>query len=149
MEIITVSDSPESKLSAVGVMLNSQRKYDESIACFSKALIIQQKKLGENHPDIADTYILIGNASFMKGDYDKASEFALKNLAIRRATLGEVHAKTAMAYFNLGKSKVEDINEKISLLTKALTIYETIWKTTKPGEILNARDHRLHRHGNE
>ena len=34
----------------------NQGKYDEALAMYEKALSIRLKKLGDDHPDVADTY---------------------------------------------------------------------------------------------
>ena len=44
--------------------------------------------LGADHPDVASTYNNLGNACCSKGDYDAASEYHEKALAIRLRTLG-------------------------------------------------------------
>ena len=44
--------------------------------------------LGADHPDVASTYIGLGNVYNHKGDYDAASEYHEKALAIQLRTLG-------------------------------------------------------------
>ena len=48
----------------------------------SKSLAIRLNMLGENHPDVAQSYNSIGSMHNAKGDKEKAKEYDTKSLAI-------------------------------------------------------------------
>ena len=72
-----------------------------SLTCYNKALDIQLSFLGEQHPDVAETYNNIGYYYFEQKDYTQAMEYYEKALKIWETTLGKEHAKVATSYNNI------------------------------------------------
>lgn len=96
----------------------------------TKALAKAQATFGENHPDTADCYSDIGQASgpgiqVGKREFDKANTFYKQALQIQQATLGENHPSTAITINRLqGLVQLETGNyaAALSLFNKALAI---------------------------
>ena len=63
-----------------------------------KALSIQQKVLGENHPETAVTYSSLAVLYEEQGRYQEAEDFCLKVISIREKILGENHPDTKVCY---------------------------------------------------
>ena len=59
---------------------------------FNKSLAIRLYTLGENHPDVAQSYNNIGIVYQAKGDSRKAKEYRTKSHAVKLNTLGENHS---------------------------------------------------------
>ena len=66
--------------------------------------MINLKKLGNNHPDIAASYNNLGAAYDSKGNYERAIEYYEKSLAIRLKKLGSNHPDIAISYNSLGSA---------------------------------------------
>ncbi len=58
--------------------------------CYAKALAVYQSTVGENHPDKAEMYDIMGNSFYNKGDYDRSLEMHAKALAVRQSTVGSI-----------------------------------------------------------
>ena len=81
-------------------------EYDQGLEYFQKALAIQIKQLGPNHPDVAISYNNIGSIGqvlYRKGEYDQALEYYQKALAIQIKQLGPNHPNVATSYNNIGQ----------------------------------------------
>ena len=61
----------------------NQGKYDEALAMYEKALSIRLKKLGDDHPDVADTYNNMAVVYYNQGKYEEALAMYEKALSIR------------------------------------------------------------------
>ena len=66
----------------LGAAYDSKGDYDEAIEYFQKALKINLKMLGPEHPDVAVIYNNLGLAYTGKGEYIKAIEYLQKALKI-------------------------------------------------------------------
>ncbi|UJR23857.1 hypothetical protein I4U23_026832 [Adineta vaga] len=64
---------------------------EESIPYYNKCLIVQQKILPPNHPQIAGSYNNIGHTYQAMSDYTKALEYYKKSLTINRQILPPTH----------------------------------------------------------
>ena len=71
--------------------------------------------MGGEHPDVASSYINIGNTWGNKGEYDKALEYYEKCLTIRLKTLGGEHPDVASSYNNIGKCYDALNNKELAL----------------------------------
>ncbi len=98
--------------------------HDEALRWYRKALAIQMKTLGTEHPDTARTMHGIGVLYLNKGAYDRALRWYRKALAIRMKTLGTEHPDTASTMNNIGlvylKKGAHD--EALGWFRKALAI---------------------------
>ncbi len=104
-EIIDLSKDDMDKASGytyLGLAYDSKGDYDRAIEYFKKALAIDLKKLGPEHPSVAGNYNSLGSAYQRKGDYDRAIEYYQKALAIDLKKLGPEHPNVAIGYNNLG-----------------------------------------------
>ncbi|MFC1733077.1 CHAT domain-containing protein, partial [candidate division KSB1 bacterium] len=80
---------------------------------------IQEKILGNDHPDLAYTYSRFGNIYFKLKDYEKAIDYLRKALIIRREFYGSKHPLVAFSYNNLG-IVFHDLNK----YDRALQLYQ-------------------------
>ena len=86
----------------LGLNLNAQGKYKEAEPLIRKALAINQRVLGEDHPETANSY---NNLALNLENQDKHAEaegFYRHELVIYLRVLGEDHSRTAGCYKNLG-----------------------------------------------
>jgi len=108
----------------MGLAYNHKGEYDRAIGYYQKALNIDLKKLGPEHPSVAIDYNNIGLAYGSKGEYDRAIEYYQKALKINLKKLGPEHPDTAIVYNNIGsayRSKGE-YDRAIGYYQKALKI---------------------------
>jgi len=100
------------------------RNTNKAIAHSEKCLEIRVKTLGVEHPEVANSYQIIGDIWLNLAKYKKAIEFYKKCLELRLKTLGDQHPDVAIAYCNIG-SYLQDIGEydkAIEYFEKALRI---------------------------
>ena len=57
------------------MVYDSQGKYDEALEYYNKALTIYLNKLGEDHPDVAMTYMNLGKLCEKLEQYQTALEY--------------------------------------------------------------------------
>ncbi|WP_166158550.1 tetratricopeptide repeat protein [Neochlamydia sp. AcF84] len=69
----------------------------------SKALAIDLKLFGENHPNVARDYNNLGQIYQAQGNLNKAADYNHKALAIDLKLFGENHPNVAICYNNLGQ----------------------------------------------
>jgi len=80
---------------------NNKGEYNKAIGYYEKALTINIKFHGEEHPSIAIRYNNIGGAWNSKGQYDKAIKYYEKAFQISKKCLGENHPTTKIIAENL------------------------------------------------
>jgi tetratricopeptide (TPR) repeat protein len=85
-----------------GFGLAEQGQYGRAERLHRQAVAIQQKVLGEEHPDTAWGYNEVAFNLSAQGKYAEAVAHLRHALAIRRKVLGEEHPDTATASNNLG-----------------------------------------------
>lgn len=73
---------------------NSDASLDYTLTFLRKAMEIQERILGKEHPDTANSYNNIGSLYYAEQDYHKALEYFEKALKIYKEKLGEGHSKT-------------------------------------------------------
>jgi tetratricopeptide (TPR) repeat protein len=71
-----------------------------ALELYEKCLAISIKALGEDHPDVADTYTNTALVYDKQGRYEMALELYEKCLAISIKALGEDHPDVADTYTN-------------------------------------------------
>ena len=69
----------------------------------NRALAIQEKALGRNHPQVAASLNMLTVLYLNKGDYEKAELLAKRALAIKEKTLGPEHSSLAYYFRNLAR----------------------------------------------
>lgn len=121
------ADNPELEgtiYNNLGSAYYNKGEYVKAIDYYQKALVIDKKYHGEEHPKIAIRYSNLGSAYNSKGEYDKAIEYYQKALAIDKKFYGEEHPEIATRYNNLGSAYVSkgEYDKAIEYFEKALTI---------------------------
>ena len=86
----------------LGLAYLSKGEYEKAIGYYEKALAIQLKTLGAEHPEVGTTYNNIGSVYDSKGEYEKAIGYYEKCLAIELKKLGAEHPDVGGSYNNLG-----------------------------------------------
>lgn len=81
--------------------LMQQSRFQEALPLSQRSLELTRQVLGENHPDTADFYNIIGSLHQSLGDFKLARRNYDKSLEINQATLGD-HPRTAISLENLG-----------------------------------------------
>ncbi len=87
---------------ALSVAYRDSQNVELSIYHGEKALSMRLLKLNENHPSIAQSYSSLGMTYLFFNEFDKAEEYLLRALEIRKKIFGEEHQRTAISYFRLG-----------------------------------------------
>ena len=110
----------------IGTIYDSQKKFKKALEYYTKALEIEEKALGKEHPNVALAYNNIGAIHNEKGDYRKALECHQKALEIEEKVLGVEHPNTAMSYNNIGSVyfHLRKYSEALEYYQKALAIWE-------------------------
>jgi len=89
----------------LGVAYSNQGNYNEAVKYYQRALKIDIKKLGIEHPDVAGDYHNLGVAYSNQGNYDKAIEYYQKAYRIAAKRLGINHPDTKRYKSNLDSMK--------------------------------------------
>jgi len=102
--------------------------FNKALLWHQKTLVIQEKVLGNGHPDITATYNNIANIYENKGDYVKSLEWYQNNLEICKKVFGIEHLNTASTYnnFALIYSRQGDYAKALDWYQKSLSIYEKV-----------------------
>ena len=96
--------------------------YPKALEFYSKALSIQEKNLGKDHPATGAIYNDIGLVYSDMGDYPKALEFYTKALNIREKNLGKdtnIYNDIGYVYYRMG-----NYPKALEFYAKSLNIYE-------------------------
>ncbi|MCP3897019.1 MAG: tetratricopeptide repeat protein, partial [Moraxella sp.] len=88
-------------LNDYGAILDELGEYDKAIEYYEKALAIDIKTYGDQHPDVARDLNNLGSAWNSLGEYDKAIEYYKEALAIDIKDYGDQHPKVATYLSNL------------------------------------------------
>ena len=88
-------------MSVIAAAYKEMDQYDKSLEYHHKALAIDLKKHGPNHPFVADSYGGIGSAWRGKKDMAKAKEFFGKAYDILYDTRGPFHSDSKKAKVEL------------------------------------------------
>ena len=100
--------------------------YDDAERRFSEALELEQRNLGPDHPNIAETFNGLAGVLEARGDYAGARRHYERALAIRERDLGAAHPTVAASLHNLGMLywRQGDGEGARALLERALAIWE-------------------------
>ncbi|MCL2718799.1 MAG: tetratricopeptide repeat protein [Lachnospiraceae bacterium] len=88
-------------LNNIGSIHNRQGDYSKALEWYHKALAIDEKVLGKEHPSTAITYDNIAGTYDEQGDYPKAMGWYQKALTISEKVLGKDHPSTAITSYNI------------------------------------------------
>lgn len=109
-------------LNEAGMMAHTLARYDEAIGYYEKALDLDLKAHGPEHPNLAAYWNNLGDAWRNIGEYNKSIEFYERALASDLKTFGPEHPNVAIYWNNLGavwQVKGED-DKAIEYIEKAL-----------------------------
>ena len=102
--------------------------YKNALDYFEKALAINERVLGTEHPDTARIYNNMAGVFSDQGDYEKAMKYYRKALSIRKNVFGTEHPDTAWVYSNMSFTLREqgDYKKSLEYCGKALSIREQV-----------------------
>ena len=111
-------------LNDLGVVYYAQGKYAEAVPLYERALVIQGKILGREHPDVALTLNNLAALYHAQGKYYKAEPLYERSLAIRENSLGPLHPELlpilsglAAVYRDRGKpSEADQVQDRIKAI---------------------------------
>jgi tetratricopeptide (TPR) repeat protein len=111
-----------------------QGKYSQAQPLYEKALEIDLRLLGAEHPDTATSHSGVAFNLFNQGKYAAAQPQFEKALEIYRRLLGEEHIETATAYNNAAYNLLKQgkYTQAQPLLEKALEIYGRLLTDNNP-----------------
>ena len=81
-----------------GVIFAAKYDLDKALSYHEKSLKIRQNITGERSPSVAESYHYIGEVHKLNGDTQKAREFLLSALKMRRESLGTTIMKWPTHY---------------------------------------------------
>jgi tetratricopeptide (TPR) repeat protein len=112
-------------LNRLGSILNALGDHREAIDYYEKALDIDVKTYGAQHPNVARDYNNLGVAWRELGEYSKAIDYYEKALAADLKVFGEKHPNVARDYNNLGVAwnSLGETKKAIDYLEMAFAIY--------------------------
>ena len=100
--------------------------YIQALEWYEKALVVDEKTLGLEHPDTAATYNNIALVYQSQGDYSRALGWYERALVIYEKNLGLEHTNTATTYNNIASvyKSHGDYSRALEWYEKVLVIYE-------------------------
>ena len=98
------------------------------------AMKIYEATLGEEHHNTATSYNNIGMVYYRQGNYDKALEYCLKDLAVQEKVHGTEHPDTATSYNNIARIYYElgDFRKALDYLYNSHLICEKALGSNHP-----------------
>jgi tetratricopeptide (TPR) repeat protein len=85
------------------IQLSNQGKYDRAIPLAKSALVIREKALGKDHPDVAQSLNNLAELYRNQGKYAQAEPLYLRALAIYEKVLGKDHPSVTTSLNNLAE----------------------------------------------
>ncbi|KAH3766484.1 telomerase protein component 1 [Pelomyxa schiedti] len=101
-----------------GFHLHHGKRYWDSLPLYQEALKIVKKLYGNQHVEVANLVLNIGQVYYAMGKLEEAEALYNESLELRVKLQGYLHEKTAIAYTNLA-----DIHKKRLELAKAIDLY--------------------------
>jgi tetratricopeptide (TPR) repeat protein len=80
---------------------NAQGLYNQALPWYEQCLEVTKKRLGEEHPDVAQSLNNLAELYYFQGRYSEAEPLYIQALALRRKLLGEEHPDVAQSLNNL------------------------------------------------
>lgn len=108
--------------------------YEEARELHERALMILDRILEGDHPEIAETLQYLGSINYIYGRYTQALDIIRKVLKIFENTLGTNHPKTINALHDLAVLcySINQYDEAISILHQALQLREKVFGPADP-----------------
>ena len=85
-----------------GCAIYQMENYSGAIQSFQSAIDVAIRLFGEEHPDTAQSYFILGEIQHASGDYLSALQSKQRALDMRVKHFGEEHPDTAQSYLSLG-----------------------------------------------
>jgi CHAT domain-containing protein/tetratricopeptide (TPR) repeat protein len=120
-------------LEQIALLLQSKAQYRASQPFLQRALGIREA-VGPNHPDLAETFRLLGEERWFAGDYRAARDHYGRAVAVGERTLRPGHPRVAVILRNLASAMfaLGDLAEARALRERALSIAEKAYGPTHP-----------------
>ena len=108
--------------------------YIQALEYYKKALAIDEKVYGKDHPETATSYNNIGLVYNTLGEPAQALEYHNKALAIKEKVYVKDHPETATSYNNIGSvyDELGDYQRALEYYNKALAIREKVYGKDHP-----------------
>lgn len=119
----------------IGLSLGDHQKYEEALQAYQKALDYYIAYHGrEQHPDVADVFLNLGNTYGDLGQLETFIRYQQKALAIWLKAYGGNHPSIALAYNNLANAyyELEDDRKAFELFQKALAMRIDLYGAIHP-----------------
>ncbi|MFH7029679.1 MAG: FxSxx-COOH system tetratricopeptide repeat protein [Heteroscytonema crispum UTEX LB 1556] len=115
-------------LARTGYYLQERGQYSQAEPLYQKALLLRQRLLGEEHPDVATSYSNLAALYHYQGQYSEAEPLYQKALSLRQRLLGEEHPAVAASYNNLAGLYESQgrYSEAEPLYQKALSLWQRL-----------------------
>jgi len=116
-------------LNNIGIVYNSQGKYDLALEKHEESLHIKIKIFGYEHPDVATSLNSLGLVYRKLGDLDKALEYHEKALAIEIKFKGHEHLDVANTEYKIALLKLQQGNasEAAALFQHCAEVYTRVY----------------------
>jgi CHAT domain-containing protein len=88
----------------IGICYRKKEDYEKALEYYFKSLEIRINKLGENNPNVAQSYFNIGNVYTDMKNYDKSLEYQLKGLKIYKLVYEDENIYIADCYLGIGNN---------------------------------------------
>ncbi|MCO5185886.1 MAG: tetratricopeptide repeat protein [Anaerolineae bacterium] len=86
----------------LGWQIDLQAHHDDARQLLQRALQVQRRLFGKEHPTVAQTYDTLGVSFFRSGDYETALQYYMNALELRTKLFGDEHPLTLQSHNNLG-----------------------------------------------
>ena len=108
----------------LAVVLRQKGDLQGAEELYRKALEIREKRLGNNHPEVATTLNNLGLLRVLQGDLTGAEDLLRRSLEARRSQLGEQHSLVPATLINLGTvlAKLEKHDQAVASLREAVEL---------------------------
>ncbi len=121
-------------LNNLGYYLDDRAQYEEAEPLYQRAIAIDEKTLGPEHPDLATKLNNLANLYQHQGKYEEAESLYQRAIAIGEKILGPEHPDLAARLNNLAnlyqhQGKYEEAEP---LFKRALAIYEQKFRSAHP-----------------
>lgn len=125
----TVSDENLNKaFVGLGRFYSGQGLYALAEPWYKKHVLVVKTRLGEEHPDVAQSFNNLAGLYYSQGRYAEAEPLLVKSLELRQRLLGEEHPDVAQSFNNLAGlyNSQGRYTEAESLYLKALELWQRL-----------------------
>ena len=121
-------------LHTIGSAYVSLGLFEDATRHLERALTVRERALGPDHPDLAETHLVLGQAARSSGDYASAESHLERALVIREAAVGPMHTDAAqvMAALALVRWRQGRLAEAESLYLRVVLIDDASLEPTDP-----------------